>query len=101
MDSLEKYRGKCKPCFLFFAGGVLVAVVRGANSPVILRTITQELQQEHSVLEGNAERKEVRSVSVVAFTFLKLMSRRFVVEETVAHCCVQQRSSIARETLCM
>ena len=40
-------------------GGLLVAVVRGANSPKILRTITEQLQHEHKVLDGNAERKEV------------------------------------------
>ena len=61
MDALEKYRGKCKPCFLFFAGGVLVAVIRGANSPLITKTITEQFNQEHKVLDGNSERKEVRS----------------------------------------
>lgn len=43
----------------FLQGGSLVAVVRGANSPKILRTITEQLTQEHKVLDGNAERKEV------------------------------------------
>ena len=60
MDALEKYRGKCKPCFLFFAGGVLVAVIRGANSPLVTKTITEQLNQEHKVLDGNSDRKEVR-----------------------------------------
>jgi len=36
-----------------------VAVVRGANAPLILRTITEQLAHEHKVLEGGAERKEV------------------------------------------
>lgn len=44
----------------FLQGGVLVAVVRGANSPKILRTITEQLQQEHKVIDGQSERKEVR-----------------------------------------
>ncbi|XP_067686634.1 thioredoxin domain-containing protein 6-like isoform X5 [Haliotis asinina] len=60
VDSLEKYRGRCEPCFLFFAGGVLVAYVHGANSPVILRTITEQLKAEHKVIDGNGERKEVK-----------------------------------------
>uniref|UniRef100_A0A8W8L7M3 Nucleoside diphosphate kinase-like domain-containing protein n=1 Tax=Magallana gigas TaxID=29159 RepID=A0A8W8L7M3_MAGGI len=60
IDALEKYRGHCEPCFLFYAGGVLVAVVRGANSPKILRTITEQLQQEHKVIDGQSERKEIK-----------------------------------------
>ncbi|XP_046555994.1 LOW QUALITY PROTEIN: thioredoxin domain-containing protein 3 homolog [Haliotis rubra] len=60
VDSLEKYRGRCEPCFLFFAGGVLVAFVHGANSPVILRTIMEQLKAEHKVIDGNGERKEVK-----------------------------------------
>jgi len=42
-----------------FQGGVLVAQMRGANAPQLLRMITEQLAYEHKVLEGNAERKEV------------------------------------------
>ncbi|XP_070186055.1 thioredoxin domain-containing protein 6-like isoform X17 [Littorina saxatilis] len=60
IEALEKYRGNCEPCFLFFAGGVLVSYIHGANAPLILRTLTEQLAQEHKVLDGNAERKEVK-----------------------------------------
>ncbi|XP_074646770.1 thioredoxin domain-containing protein 6-like isoform X2 [Tubulanus polymorphus] len=60
IDALEHYRGKCEPCFLFYAGGSLVAVIRGANSPLLMRTITDQLAYEHKVLDGEAERKEIR-----------------------------------------
>ena len=50
---------------LCFQGGVLVAVIHGARTPEIQRTITEQLKQEHKVQEGNAERKEVR----LAFIF--------------------------------
>ncbi|XP_033727959.1 thioredoxin domain-containing protein 3 homolog isoform X35 [Pecten maximus] len=60
IDALEKYRGRCEPCFLFYAGGVLVAVIRGANSPMVMRTVTEQLQQEHKVIDGTAERKEIK-----------------------------------------
>ena len=46
-----------------FQGGTLVAVVRGANAPLILRTITEQLAQEHKVLDGQAERKEVSNLA--------------------------------------
>ncbi|XP_067934512.1 thioredoxin domain-containing protein 3 homolog isoform X2 [Watersipora subatra] len=60
IDSLERYRGKCQPCFLFYAGGCLVAVVRGANAPLLSRTVLEELKKEHKVLKGEAERVEIR-----------------------------------------
>ncbi|XP_069108065.1 thioredoxin domain-containing protein 3 homolog isoform X7 [Argopecten irradians] len=60
IDALEKYRGRCEPCFLFYATGVLVAVIRGANSPQVMRTVTEQLQQEHKVIDGSAERKEIK-----------------------------------------
>ncbi|KAK2188196.1 hypothetical protein NP493_140g00039 [Ridgeia piscesae] len=60
IDFLEKYRGKCEPCFLFFATGCMVSVVRGANSPLLIKTITEQLAYEHKVLEGSVERKEIK-----------------------------------------
>lgn len=43
-------------------GGVLVAVVRNCNAPLLIRTITEQLAHEHKVLDGQAERIEVRTV---------------------------------------
>ncbi|XP_076450826.1 thioredoxin domain-containing protein 6-like isoform X3 [Babylonia areolata] len=60
IESLEKYRGSCEPCYLFFAAGVLVSYVHGANAPLILRTLTEQLAQEHKVIDGTVERKEVK-----------------------------------------
>jgi len=41
--------------------GALVAVVRGANCPLLVQTINDQLAHEHKVLEGTAERKEVQN----------------------------------------
>ena len=38
---------------------MLVAVIRGANSPLLMKTIMEQLTHEHKVLDGSAERKEV------------------------------------------
>lgn len=59
ISELENYRGRCEPCFLFFASRELVAVVRGANAPVIIKTITEQLAQEHKVLKGEVQRKVI------------------------------------------
>uniref|UniRef100_UPI00398E7C5E thioredoxin domain-containing protein 6 n=1 Tax=Pristiophorus japonicus TaxID=55135 RepID=UPI00398E7C5E len=60
IDSLQKYRGKCEPTFLFYGGGQLVAVVRGANAPVLQNTIVEQLGTEKKVLEEGAERKVIK-----------------------------------------
>ncbi|XP_020893204.1 thioredoxin domain-containing protein 3 homolog isoform X2 [Exaiptasia diaphana] len=57
IDSLEKYRMRSQPTFLFYAGGILVNVVRGCHCPLLLKTIRQELEKEHKVLEGHCERE--------------------------------------------
>ncbi|KAH0623912.1 hypothetical protein JD844_007111 [Phrynosoma platyrhinos] len=56
IDALEKYRGKCEPTFLFYAGGELVAVVRGANAPLLQKTIIEQLEAERKVLDYGADR---------------------------------------------
>ncbi|XP_042312023.1 thioredoxin domain-containing protein 6 [Sceloporus undulatus] len=56
IDALEKYRGKCEPTFLFYAGGELVAVVRGANAPLLQKTIVEQLEAERKVLDHGADR---------------------------------------------
>ncbi|XP_005109042.2 thioredoxin domain-containing protein 3 homolog [Aplysia californica] len=60
IDALEQYRGRCEPTFLFYAGGVLVSFVHGANAPKVQRTLTEQLAHEHKVMEGQGERKEVK-----------------------------------------
>ncbi|KAM7407571.1 hypothetical protein PAMA_003340 [Pampus argenteus] len=65
IDALEKYRGKCEPTFLFYGGGELVAVLRGANAPLLQRMIVEELAQEKLVLEQGGERKVVKDNGLV------------------------------------
>ncbi|KAM5152100.1 thioredoxin domain-containing protein 6 isoform 2-T2 [Mantella aurantiaca] len=60
IDALEKYRGKCEPTFLFFAGGELVAVVRGANAPLLQKTVIDQLEAEKKVLNHGLERKVIK-----------------------------------------
>ncbi|XP_049726462.1 thioredoxin domain-containing protein 6 isoform X3 [Elephas maximus indicus] len=60
LDVLEKYRGKCEPTFLFYAGGELVAVVRGANAPLLQKTILDQLAAEERVLTEGRERKVIQ-----------------------------------------
>ncbi|XP_026232256.1 thioredoxin domain-containing protein 6 isoform X2 [Anabas testudineus] len=60
IDALERYQGKCEPTFLFYGGGELVAVLRGANAPLLQRLIVEELTKEKLVLEQGGERRAVK-----------------------------------------
>ncbi|XP_069471918.1 thioredoxin domain-containing protein 6 isoform X2 [Ambystoma mexicanum] len=60
IDSLEKYRGKCEPTFLFYGGGELVAVVRGAVAPMLQKTILEQLATEKKVIDQGIDRKVVK-----------------------------------------
>ncbi|KAI1235772.1 Thioredoxin domain-containing protein 6, partial [Lamprotornis superbus] len=52
IGALEKYRGQCEPVFLFYTGGELVAVVRGADAPLLQKTILKQLAGERKGLHG-------------------------------------------------
>ena len=43
-------------------GNVLVSVVRGAMGPQLERTIREQLEHEHNVLDGKTERKPVSAI---------------------------------------
>jgi len=45
IDSLEAYRMKSQPTFLFYAGGILVNALRGCNCPLLIKTICSELRE--------------------------------------------------------
>ncbi|VEL32236.1 unnamed protein product [Protopolystoma xenopodis] len=66
IESLGKYQGRSEPCFLFFGGGTLVCVVRGANPPELERCIREKLTQEHEILSGELERIEIKDPYLVA-----------------------------------
>ncbi|XP_010714868.1 thioredoxin domain-containing protein 6 [Meleagris gallopavo] len=48
VDALEKYRGKCEPIFLFYT--------RGANAPLLQKTILKQLAVGRKALEHGGER---------------------------------------------
>ncbi|CAH8440111.1 unnamed protein product [Dicrocoelium dendriticum] len=81
IESLERYRGKCEPCFLFFGSGHLVAAVRGINPPEIIRNITEKLKLEHEVLRGEAERIEIKDPVLLAQELAEAEERRRKEEE--------------------
>ncbi|BFZ22067.1 hypothetical protein BsWGS_25104 [Bradybaena similaris] len=88
IDALEKYRGRCEPSFLFYAGGILTSYIHGADAPKVQKVITEQLASEHKILEGTGERKEVKD-PVITREQEKLIERQAeeealrIAEETV------------------
>ena len=56
IPDLQMFTDYCKPMFLFFASGVLVAFIHGANSKKMRSKIEEEVNKEASVLKGEKER---------------------------------------------
>nr|XP_020450331.1 thioredoxin domain-containing protein 6 isoform X2 [Monopterus albus] len=83
IDALEKYRGKCEPTFLFYGCGELVAVLRGANAPLLQRMIVEELAKEKLVLEQGGERRAVKDDGLVDDEKKEEVSRQVENEESI------------------
>ena len=56
---LEVFRGQCKPTWLFMSGGEPVAVMHGANAPLLQKMIEKEIRRERQVLKGEACRETI------------------------------------------
>eukprot|EP00117_Sycon_ciliatum_P009452 scpid3757/ scgid11737/ Thioredoxin domain-containing protein 3 homolog; Dynein intermediate chain 3 len=79
IEALKEYRGRSQPTFLFVATGeVLVKVIRGADGPLIEKTIVNELKQEHMALEGQVDRAEFND------TFFEELAAKRAAEEAAA-----------------
>ena len=56
---MEVFRGQCKPTWLFMSGGEPVAVMHGANAPLLQKMIEKEIRRERQVLKGEACRETI------------------------------------------
>ncbi|XP_009814995.2 thioredoxin domain-containing protein 3 [Gavia stellata] len=59
IPTLQPFRNKCEPVFLFCVNGKIIAIVRGVNAPLISKKITELVQEEREIASGQKERTEV------------------------------------------
>ncbi|RDD43712.1 Thioredoxin domain-containing protein 3-like protein [Trichoplax sp. H2] len=64
IDQLSAYRNKSQPTFLFYGGETLVSIVRGANVPLLVRQIHEQLDKEHQVHRYGIHRIEVIDLEI-------------------------------------
>ena len=60
IPQLKAFAGHCKPIWLFMASGEPVAVVHGANAPLLGRMIQNEMFKERMALRGEMQRSTIR-----------------------------------------
>ncbi|XP_068792015.1 thioredoxin domain-containing protein 3 isoform X2 [Struthio camelus] len=60
--TLQPFRNKCEPVFLFCVNGKIIAIVRGANAPLISKKITELVEEERKIVAGEKERPEVEEL---------------------------------------
>ncbi|XP_050771619.1 thioredoxin domain-containing protein 3 [Gymnogyps californianus] len=78
IPTLQPFRNKCEPVFLFCVNGKIIAIVRGVNAPLISKKITELVQEEREIAAGQKERAKVDEL-----VFLEDKSSEETVEETV------------------
>ncbi|XP_030405251.1 thioredoxin domain-containing protein 3 [Gopherus evgoodei] len=60
--TLQTFRDKCEPVFLFCVDGKIIAIVRGTNAPLLSKTIIKLLEEERKILAGEIERPQVEEL---------------------------------------
>ncbi|XP_042673343.1 thioredoxin domain-containing protein 3 [Centrocercus urophasianus] len=78
IETLQPFRNKCEPVFLFCVNGKIIAIVRGANAPLISKKVTELVQEEREILAGQKERPKVDEL-----VFLEEKLSEESIEETV------------------
>ncbi|XP_059119345.1 thioredoxin domain-containing protein 3 isoform X1 [Peromyscus eremicus] len=63
--TLQPFRDKCEPVFLFSLNGKIVAKIRGANAPLINRKVIGLIEEERKVIAGEMARSQYVEIPLV------------------------------------
>ncbi|XP_073188975.1 thioredoxin domain-containing protein 3 isoform X3 [Lepidochelys kempii] len=75
--TLQTFRDKCEPVFLFCVDGKIIALVRGTNAPLLSKTVIELVEEERKILAGEIERPQVQEL-----VFLEEKASEDYIEET-------------------
>nr|CAD7438836.1 unnamed protein product [Timema bartmani] len=59
IEQLARFRNTSEPTWVIIAGGELVNVIFGANAPILVRAVREEIAKEEAVQAGKNERQAV------------------------------------------
>ncbi|XP_050174052.1 thioredoxin domain-containing protein 3 [Myiozetetes cayanensis] len=77
IETLKPFRNNCEPVFLFCVYGKIIDIVRGVNAPLIIKKVTNLVEEERQIAAGEKERTEVDEL-----VFLEEKSSEETIEET-------------------
>ncbi|XP_057644033.1 thioredoxin domain-containing protein 3 [Chionomys nivalis] len=63
--TLQSFRDKCEPVFLFCLNGKIVAKVQGANAPLINRKVISLIDEEKKIAAGETARPQYVEITLV------------------------------------
>ena len=72
IPALAMFQGHCKPTYLFIASGQPVAVMHGANAPLLRSMVAQQMDIERKVQAGEMERTVISLQEAVPGSHLGL-----------------------------
>uniref|UniRef100_A0A8C9FW73 NME/NM23 family member 8 n=1 Tax=Pavo cristatus TaxID=9049 RepID=A0A8C9FW73_PAVCR len=78
IETLKPFRNKCEPVFLFCVNGKIIAIVRGANAPLISKKVTELVQEEREILAGQKERLEVFTIYIYIYVYKRVFLEHFM-----------------------
>ncbi|NXN99378.1 TXND3 protein, partial [Rhinopomastus cyanomelas] len=70
IPALKPLRNTCEPTFLFCVNGKIIAMVRGANAPLLSKKITELVQEERDIANGLQTRAEVLTKQIFNCVFI-------------------------------
>ncbi|KAJ8778662.1 hypothetical protein J1605_013339 [Eschrichtius robustus] len=63
--TLQPFRDKCEPVFLFCVNGKIVAKIKGANAPLVSQKIITLIHEERKIAAGEMVRPQVLKYSIM------------------------------------
>ncbi|XP_006887685.1 PREDICTED: thioredoxin domain-containing protein 3 [Elephantulus edwardii] len=63
--TLQSFKDKCEPVFLFSLNGKIISMIKGANAPLVNAKVTQLINEERKVLAGEIVRPEYEEIIFV------------------------------------
>ncbi|XP_074055295.1 thioredoxin domain-containing protein 3 [Macrotis lagotis] len=65
LASLQPFRDKCEPVFLFSLNGKIVSMVRGVNAPLVNAKVIQLIEEERKILAGEMIRPVLPELALI------------------------------------
>nr|XP_012633039.1 thioredoxin domain-containing protein 3 [Microcebus murinus]XP_012633040.1 thioredoxin domain-containing protein 3 [Microcebus murinus]XP_012633041.1 thioredoxin domain-containing protein 3 [Microcebus murinus]XP_012633042.1 thioredoxin domain-containing protein 3 [Microcebus murinus] len=63
--TLQSFKDKCEPIFLFCLNGRIIAKVEGANAPLVNRIVTALIDEEKKIAAGEMVRPQYNEIALV------------------------------------